>query len=54
MRQHILWWNWDGKWEYQIVNKNDSGIQAEFNIDKPDISKIIDKASKWIMEIQTE
>lgn len=46
--------HWDGKWEYQIVNKNDSGIQAEFNIDKPDISKIIDKASKWIMEIQTE
>jgi hypothetical protein len=49
--------HWDGRWEYKIVNINNSSAQVELNIDELDISEndsgetILEKAKNWISEI---
>ena len=50
--------HWDGIWEYQIINVNDSNLQVEFNLDELNIvendsgHEILNKAQKWILRIK--
>lgn len=48
--------HWDGRWEYKIVNINNSSAQVELTLDELNISNdsgntILDKAKNWISEI---
>ena len=50
--------HWNGRWEYQIINVNNSSAQVELNFDELDIPEnstgetILDKAQKWISKIE--
>lgn len=50
--------HWDGIWECQIINVNDSNLQVEFNLDELNIvendsgHEILNKAQKWILRIK--